>query len=326
MAKPELRDHRKFLKLRRLLGEPTPHVMGYLECLWLRGYQTGNPAIGDELDVEAAAEYPGDEGKFAKAVVAAGFVDRDEKGHHSIHDLFDHAPKYVQLRMVRKETAPEGTTWDSITRPRGSKKSPKNGSSEPQVSSRELQNGENEFARTTELPKTTKTNPKDKRQETRDKKQETKTSSVFSSADAGMKEKPQRPRDLLFDAIAEVTGADPATAGPRIATVKKALLEADPPYTPDEVRNFGREFPTLCHWAAENGRQRPELFELRNHIGKIRNPPQIAVNAICRPPPKTFDQIKAEQNLKLFDDLRSNAVDAPGRIASSPLTAIEGPR
>ena len=53
MAKPELRDHRKFLKLKRLMSEPTPHLLGYLECLWLRGYQTGSSYIGDALDVDA---------------------------------------------------------------------------------------------------------------------------------------------------------------------------------------------------------------------------------------------------------------------------------
>jgi hypothetical protein len=109
MAKPELRDHRKFLKLKRLLGEPTPHVLGYLDCLWHRGYQTGAAFIGDEMDVEAAAEYPGEPGKFARAARESGFIDEDREGLFSIHDLYDHAPKYARLRMKRKGNAPERT-------------------------------------------------------------------------------------------------------------------------------------------------------------------------------------------------------------------------
>ncbi len=108
MAKPELYDHKKFLKLKRLLGEPAPHVAGYLEFLWKRGYQTGNPNIGDELDVEAAAEYPGETGKFTTAALAAGFIDADEDGTFVIHDLYEHAPRYVKRRMGRIGTGPDG--------------------------------------------------------------------------------------------------------------------------------------------------------------------------------------------------------------------------
>lgn len=106
MAKPELRDHRKFLKLQRLMGEPRPHLMGYLECLWLRGYQTGRPDIGDSLDVESAAEFPGEIGKLTAALLEAGFIDKNPDGIFTIHDLYEHAPKYARLRMSRKGTAP----------------------------------------------------------------------------------------------------------------------------------------------------------------------------------------------------------------------------
>lgn len=107
MAKPELRDHRKFLKLKRLLNAPTPHVIGYLDCLWHRGYQTGSPFVGDSLDVEAAAEYPGEPGTFTEAAFQSGFIDRDESGGYTIHDLYEHAPKYAKQRMHRRGTAPK---------------------------------------------------------------------------------------------------------------------------------------------------------------------------------------------------------------------------
>jgi hypothetical protein len=115
VAKPELRDHRKFLKLKRLLGEPTPHLIGYLECLWLRGYQTGSAYIGDALDVESAAEYPGEVGRFTQAATDAGFLDRNDDGTFVIHDLFDHAPAYAKKRMDRRGNAPNGTNYAGTT-------------------------------------------------------------------------------------------------------------------------------------------------------------------------------------------------------------------
>lgn len=290
MAKPELRDHRKFLKLKRLLGDPVPHLIGYLECLWIRGYQTGSPIIGDELDVEAAAEYPGEEGRFAKAAVASGFVDVDENGIHRIHDLFQHAPKYVQLRMVRKKTAPEGSSWESVT---GKKKRPKNENG----STNELENGKNEFGRTAKRRKTAKANPKAENLETRSenqepkaesqeprtKNQEPKASSVSSGdADAPLeKEEPKpRPRDLLFDAIAEVAGADPKINGSQIAGVKKALTQADPPYGPDDVFRFGKGFLIHCPWAQKDGRMRPTISEIQKYISLIRASPPRADPAV----------------------------------------------
>lgn len=106
MAKPELKDHRKFKKLVRLLNEPVAHIVGYLECMWHTGYQIGTPFLGDSTDVEAAAGYPHEPGKFTTAALEAGFIDAEDGGNYSIHDLFEHAPKYAKMRMKRKGTAP----------------------------------------------------------------------------------------------------------------------------------------------------------------------------------------------------------------------------
>lgn len=46
----------------------------------------------------------------------------------------------------------------------------------------------------------------------------------------------------MFDAIAEITGADPKLNGRHIGHVKKALCAAEPPYTPEEVRRFPAVF------------------------------------------------------------------------------------
>jgi hypothetical protein len=79
-----------------------------------------------------------------------------------------------------------------------------------------------------------------------------------------------RPRDELFDALAEVTASDPALVGSQLGKLRADLGKADPPYTAEDVREFGRRFLDLCPWAAEDGRTTPTLGELRNHLGKLR--------------------------------------------------------
>ncbi|MFO0823039.1 MAG: DUF1376 domain-containing protein [Gemmataceae bacterium] len=87
-----------------------------------------------------------------------------------------------------------------------------------------------------------------------------------------------RERNLLFDAVAEVTGLDAVTAGSHIGKVSSILAGADPPYTPDEVRTFGKRFPELCSYA-RGERTRPTLGELQKNIGLVRadkSPPVVA--------------------------------------------------
>lgn len=47
-----------------------------------------------------------------------------------------------------------------------------------------------------------------------------------------------QPRDDLFDAVVEVTASDPRASGSYIGRICKSLREADPPYTPAEVRSL----------------------------------------------------------------------------------------
>lgn len=78
--------------------------------------------------------------------------------------------------------------------------------------------------------------------------------------------KPREP-NLLFDAIASVTGSDPKASAPHIGRVCKALRAADPPYTPDEVlrlpaviREQGLDFTIT-------------LGSVEKYIGWVRHPP-----------------------------------------------------
>ncbi len=101
VARPNLLRHRKFLRLVHMLAIPRPHVLGLLEMLWTSAYESGSELIGDRVDVELATEWSGEKGALAEALIAAGFVDETE-GVCSVHDLWDHAPDYVETRAKRE--------------------------------------------------------------------------------------------------------------------------------------------------------------------------------------------------------------------------------
>jgi hypothetical protein len=110
MARPGLDKNVKFRALCRLLGEPRPHVRGYLEYLWETVYETGNAVVGDSAMVEAAAEFPGKPGTLCRALLScggdgrSGFIEPAPgiQGQYQVHDLRDHAPDYVQLRAAKE--------------------------------------------------------------------------------------------------------------------------------------------------------------------------------------------------------------------------------
>lgn len=110
MARPGLRLHRKFRRLVALLRLPEPYVRGYLEMLWESCYETGDPHLGDQVDVEAAAMWQGSPGELLRALLDAGgdgrpgFIEEetDHPGTYRIHDLYDHAPEYVKKRRDRE--------------------------------------------------------------------------------------------------------------------------------------------------------------------------------------------------------------------------------
>ncbi|WP_254512309.1 hypothetical protein [Anatilimnocola floriformis] len=109
VARPGLHNHPKFKRLVQLLKEPIPHVHGYLECIWLVGYENGDPFIGDATDVELAAGWPGTPGVLVDALLACGgksrvgFIEPTSNGAYQIHDLHHHAPEYVSRRKVKED-------------------------------------------------------------------------------------------------------------------------------------------------------------------------------------------------------------------------------
>jgi hypothetical protein len=81
------------------------------------------------------------------------------------------------------------------------------------------------------------------------------------------KEPAPRERNELFDAVAEVTGADPKLNGGQIGKAAADLKAAG--YGVADVRKFAAKFLQLCPWA-RGERTRPEVGELVKHIAKVR--------------------------------------------------------
>ena len=110
MAKPGLTSNTKFRRARHELSVPVPHLIGYLECLWAVGYESGCAVIGDAIDIELAAQWPGEPGELFKALLNAGgpgrvgFIEPAEDGQdrYQIRNLFKHAPGYVSDRRDKE--------------------------------------------------------------------------------------------------------------------------------------------------------------------------------------------------------------------------------
>lgn len=103
MARPGLRNHPKFRRMVHELKMPAIYVQAHLQAMWDVGYECGNARLGDDMDVELAAEWDlsgRSPGEFFKA--ARDFLDV-ENGIYFIHDLFDHAPEYVKKRAKRED-------------------------------------------------------------------------------------------------------------------------------------------------------------------------------------------------------------------------------
>jgi hypothetical protein len=206
-------------------------------------YECGDALLGDQLGVELAAQYPGEPGKLFQALLGCRFIDELEEGRYQVHDLFDHAPDYVQSRF-RKEAERKkdktcshcGTVFHSTeTHARYCSHSCRQASYKKRQPVTQGDGGvrHNDEAVTKQCvtvtqgdeppapaPAPAPLSPPDKPAEEGEKK---------------TAKKPRR-RDDLFDAVAEVTQSDPHASGSHVAKVCKALREAEPPYTPAEVR------------------------------------------------------------------------------------------
>lgn len=98
------RDHPKILKVARDLGIPKVHVLGHVCSLWtwtLRMAPDGDLSSFDHEDIEIAAEWDGEPGKFITACIERGLLDRTEYGL-AIHDWFDFAGSLKSAQRSRE--------------------------------------------------------------------------------------------------------------------------------------------------------------------------------------------------------------------------------
>lgn len=115
MAKQNTINLPKFRLLCSDLHIPRARVLGHLEMLWQTCHITG-PIFRDDEEVEAAAEWDGGIGEFAKTLVKRRWLDVTEDGHLQIHDYQDHMPKWVRdrdrLRIMRDKKLQKATDCD----------------------------------------------------------------------------------------------------------------------------------------------------------------------------------------------------------------------
>jgi hypothetical protein len=104
-------------------------------------------------------------------------------------------------------------------------------------------------------------------------RQECEQPSSYSSSHSHSKEPPTplQGEDEVFCAIEEVCGMDASVASVRRTLNRKTkeLLDAKPPYTAADVREFGRRYWELCPHARDK-RERPTPAELAKWIGQLR--------------------------------------------------------
>ena len=101
MAKADLTLNPKFRLLCYLTKEPTPHVLGHLELMWTAAHTALSPVFRNAQEVEAAAEWDGDQGALARALVDTRFLDLHQDGTYKVHNYWDHAPQWVKQRADR---------------------------------------------------------------------------------------------------------------------------------------------------------------------------------------------------------------------------------
>ena len=83
-------------------------AIGILECLWNACYESGDDYVGSAISIAVTVEWENDPKDLLNALIdcgdgSTGFIEKDEiRDGYVVHDLFDHAPTYVQSRMTRE--------------------------------------------------------------------------------------------------------------------------------------------------------------------------------------------------------------------------------
>ena len=97
MARLSLSQSPKFKVLVRSLKLPIAHVRGYLELLWESTHFRDDPYFTSLAEIEAAADWQGEDDVFAKILIRLRWID-EHNGGYVIHDYEDNLPSYVKER------------------------------------------------------------------------------------------------------------------------------------------------------------------------------------------------------------------------------------
>jgi hypothetical protein len=114
MARTEVKEHRKFKRLVRMLDVPPVVAMGLLEFLWQSAAHACTDFIGDKDDVEAACEWPYEKGRLWPVLKEIGWIDEQEQDRFFVHDYWDHCPEYIKLRLTRRGYGPRATRTTNV--------------------------------------------------------------------------------------------------------------------------------------------------------------------------------------------------------------------
>jgi hypothetical protein len=111
-----LGTHPKLDRLCEILDIEDINAVGILHYLWWWSIDyavDGNISKYTPGQIAKAAHWKGDRKVFLPALVAAGFVDEGEDGHH-IHDWFDFCGTLVEKRLDRSENSRNAarSKWD----------------------------------------------------------------------------------------------------------------------------------------------------------------------------------------------------------------------
>lgn len=274
----------KFSKLKRRLGLPHWQAVGLLESLWL--FTQVNAPAGDvgrhsDEDIAAGIEWDGETEILFESLIECGWLDRCEKNRLVVHDWEEHVPRYLKGALVKN-----GVAFATVT-PKQKETEPK----QPAKPRKQAAKPDKQPAPRLGLARQVNSNVGE---------------AIPLAAPAAVEEAKTRPRDELFDSVAEVTGTDPKTAGGLIGKVCKALRAGEPPYTPEDVKSFAARFGEFCPWGPKDGRLRPTPNELQTHIGKIRAKPppeSAALTPATNQPAKSFSRQNIDDSFALLDSM-----------------------
>jgi len=123
MARISLAGHWKFRRLTRAIAALAPTdqltgagivARGLLEVLWEAGYTAVSEYIGTPDEIAETVQWRGDPLVLVTLLVDAGFMDVRTSGEYVIHDLWENAPRYAQLRRTRKVSDKWRQTSDNV--------------------------------------------------------------------------------------------------------------------------------------------------------------------------------------------------------------------